>query len=222
MEGQAKGDYMSIPNTEKEREDDVKFAEILFPNILGAEVDPRDICIPAILNAVHNLPEKEQHLLRLRFRERKTIAWIANSMCVSSSTVRLRFDHILYKLRHPKISRNYLVSNLIRRINEAEADITDFKAVIHKMNAHIFQLEGQLQQTSPNEVRQVIRGAKVLKIEDMNLSAGAFNALKRSGYSTADSLCGLTIEQIAKIKNVGVKRSEEIYSKLATYFGYQP
>ena len=51
-------------------------------------------------------------------------------------------------------------------------------------------------------------------IKALNLSVRAYNCLMRAGITTIDRLCDTTQSELLKIRNMGLKSSEEILSKL--------
>ena len=59
--------------------------------------------------------------------------------------------------------------------------------------------------------------AKAMKmsIDDIDLSVGAYNALKRGGMNTVGDVCEKTYGELLRVRNLGRKSYEEIVQKLA-------
>ena len=53
------------------------------------------------------------------------------------------------------------------------------------------------------------------KIDELELSVRAYNALKRVGLNTIDDVCKLTNAELRGIKNLGKVSAEEVIAKLA-------
>lgn len=52
------------------------------------------------------------------------------------------------------------------------------------------------------------------KIEELNLSVRAYNAMKRAGFNTVEQVLQTTPHQLSHYRGIGEKVIEEVYSKI--------
>ncbi|MCL1807339.1 MAG: sigma-70 family RNA polymerase sigma factor [Oscillospiraceae bacterium] len=89
-----------------------EYAVVLYCQVFRVEDDGGDAYIQGIQDALGTLTEREQLMLKARFRYGKTYAQIGKSFGVSKSTARSILLKAMCKLRHPYRSRLMSVAKL--------------------------------------------------------------------------------------------------------------
>ena len=70
-----------------------------------------------------------------------------------------------------------------------------------------------------NYITQKQPDIKIIAIEELNLSARAYNGLKRAQINTLGELLDYSLDDLRKIKNFGQKSVQEVFDALETRYG---
>ena len=143
--------------------------------------------------ALSKLTEVEQEVLRFRFQERLTYAEIGKVRGKSDHSACGTENNAMRKLRQTSL-RGYIVFG---------------KEGFETMDC-VYPSPGTPSTKTEDPDPKVL----LLPFEELDLSIGAFNILRRAGYETVRDILYLTSEQIMKIKGFSRKRSAEIAAKL--------
>ena len=161
--------------------------------------------------------EEEKEILLLYFKEGMSQTKISVRYNTSRTTITNRINKILFKLRTLK--------NINQLLNFEE----DYKIYIERIKSLITQLNNP-QVTTVNQddlmTNDDVRDEKDDKIENMELSKRAYNALKRGGINTVTEIVDLlnTIDvdtkknKIYNTINIGPKVYNNILEALDLYF----
>ena len=138
--------------------------------------------------ALSSLAEREQEIIRMRYKEHLPLREIGIAIGVTTERIRSLSDKILRKLREPQ------------RLGYIKYGKCGYEALIaqreeEKRNAKV---DSQLQMT----------------LEELDLTVRSFNCLKVRGCDTVGDIAALTEDEIIKTKNLGKKSMIEIAEAL--------
>lgn len=109
----------------------------------------------------------------------------------------------MIKKNYPTLDRVYMEENSMKILKEFDlckecwAEFYDWMRNVHEEQKDV----------APEEESE--------KIDELELSVRAYDALKRSGLNTIDDVCRLTKAELCGIKNIGKVSAEEVIAKLA-------
>lgn len=138
---------------------------------------------------ISGLSEKEQRVIELRYKNRKTLKEVGDDLGVSRERIRQIEARMFRKLRSP--SRTKYLMYGINGVNER-----DEKLKQERLNSF---------EQMPNR-----------SVDDYNLSVRAFNCLHRKGLKTRDDVLKYIAENgsLLNIRCIGKITNQEIYDKL--------
>lgn len=173
------------------------FWEMLFCSLVGLRyLEPSDANVykfpfdedrvKGAETAFGTLEENEQNVIFLRFSEGKTLDDIANMQGLSRERIRMIEAHALRKLRHPL--RCEWFRNGYEAVSKRRTDRADAIKGLNECNKDALIKEG----------------AALILVDELELSAHAYNSLKRSGVNTvADIMDLFETGAIHKVRNLG-------------------
>lgn len=108
------------------------------------------------------------------------------------------------KKNYPTLDRVYSEENSVKILKEFDLCKDCWDAFYNWMREVPEEQEEKVAQEEDSE-----------KIDELELSVRAYNALKRSGLNTIDDVCKLTKEELCGIKNLGKVSVDEVIAHLA-------
>lgn len=163
---------------------------------------PYDI-IGSLEYVLCQLPEREGRVIHARFRDEKTLREIATSENLSRERIRQIKERAIKKLAHP-LRRDYLIYGVKGMENRAVQ-----QAVSQQLNTaikSILDIAVKLGNTLPDSLSSL----KFTKIDELDLSVRAYNCLYRAGKRTLEDVCALSLDELAKVRNLGKKAFDEV------------
>lgn len=149
------------------------------------------------------LPERDRRVIRTRFHDEKTFGEIAKSENLSPERIRQITTKAIKKLAHP-IRRDYLIYGVKGMENRAVQ-----RAVSQQLNSAIkiiLDISERLGVALPDSLSSL----NLMKVDELNLSVRAYNCLYRAGKRTLADVCALTLDELAKVRNLGKNSFDEI------------
>lgn len=131
-----------------------------------------------------SLSERDQKIVFLRYRERKTLREIAEQLGVTPERIRSLENKAIMRIRHPRC-----LGYIIYGKKGYEKLIEERKKARERENKQCI-----LQMT----------------LEELDLSVRSFNCLKKKNYNTINDIASLSEDEIASIRNLGSHSIVEI------------
>ena len=166
---------------------------------------PYDI-IGSLEYVLWQFPERDRRIIHARFRDKKTYVDIAKSEKLSTERVRQITARAIKKLAHP-LRCDYLIYGVKGMENKAVQQ--EVNKQLYTAIKSITDIAEKLGNPVPDDVISVI-SPKFTKIDELNLSVRAYNCLKRSSLCTLEDVCALSLDELAKIRNLGKKAFDEV------------
>lgn len=149
--------------------------------------DVSDDILAGLEFAISSLSEREQTILKMRYREHKTYKEIGDALGVTCECIRAHDNKILLRLREPK------------RLGYIKYGKLEYEALVAKRES---------------EEKARTPGCYDMIIETLDLSVRSFNCLKKRGCDTVGDVAKLSEEEIIKTKNLGKRSMIEIAKTL--------
>lgn len=155
------------------------------------------------------LTEREETVLRWRYKERLTLEKTGKQVGVTKERIRQIQAKALRKLRHPSRAKQYCIvpwdehHELLEKHQQLIRDYALLERAYEEIANH------KNINCSVEEVAE--QAAKmVLTLEDLELSARSYNCLKRKGINTLRDLTEISEAELMKIRNLGRKSFLEV------------
>ena len=145
-----------------------------------------------------------------RNAEKKTLCEVAKELNVTRERIRQIEAKALRKLGYPR-NRSCVMAISVKQHQD-------------EIREKDLQVEKELRQYSEEEMKKNGVLPKVIEeipIEELELSVRAYNCLKRAGINTIGQLQELSEEKLLRVRNLGLKSTAEIQSKLKEYMEEQ-
>jgi DNA-directed RNA polymerase alpha subunit len=195
---------------------DVEYAIKIVKAVCG-ENDINDIYIGGVFEVINSLPnERDKIILRKRFAENKTLREIASDLGLSSAeSIRQIINRLLKHLRHPIRSWRMRVSAYVKRINDLEKENDE----CYKRIEYLVECINDINDINAKKITKddVAEESLIINksIDEIDLSAGPRNCLKRANYYDTKSIAAVTsMEDLYRIRNLGRKGLKEIINKM--------
>lgn len=150
------------------------------------------------------LPEREGRVIHARFRDEKTLGEIATSENLSRERIRQIKEKAIKKLAHP-LRRDYLIYGVKGMENRAVQQAVSQQ--LYTATKSILDIAEKLGNPLPDGLSS---HNYATKIDELNLSVRAYNCLKRAELYTLEDVCALSLDELAKIRNLGKKAFDEV------------
>lgn len=159
-----------------------------------------------LIETVAELTDREQEILKYRFKEGLTLKVTGERIGVSMERIRQVEAKALRKLRHPARVRQYTMVPM--------AEFLEEKAKCQEYAKENIRLRDRLAEFErAEETQKALEPKEEVGIEELNLSVRAYNCLKRQCRTLSD--CEkLTRAKLRMIRNLGKHSEEEIVAKL--------
>lgn len=192
--------------------------EKFLADLFGQDTNPLPDFDEAYKYLMENvLPERDAEIIRLKYEEEYSLREISQICNLSPERIRQIIAKTMRRLRHPHNSKYFLYGmKLSREEEEINAMIEAKKQVLKerrlqysKMIEDIEDLDNRLKEMG---YMDNIQPTDTMMLSELNLSVRAFNCLKRSGFVIVRDLVDLSTEELAHIRNLGRKSTDEIIS----------
>lgn len=168
------------------------------------------VYVPALMEAISDLTDREQKVLELRFIHDMTYGQCGHRFNVTRERIRQIEAKALRKLRHPRFAKHYLLDTLNKAF-EIDAE----RARLERENMMLREKLEKHESIPKPKVEP-----KKIDIAYMELSVRSYNCLKRAGFNFVDDLDGKTVSDLKKVRNLGMKSLREVVEK-AREFGIE-
>lgn len=181
-------------------------------HVLKDEKLAGNISVVGFFKALETLAPKEQHVLALRIRDKRTLDEVGTQYDRTRERVRQIQAKAERKLRHPSRQRMYLC------VPENEYQIKCKE--LEQLRKDYDILTDKLEQYEKNRQPETLTAAEYLlerekPIEDLNLTVRSYNALKRAGKNTVGDVMNCSFTDLRGIRNLGKASIENICAALA-------
>ena len=168
------------------------------------------VYVPALEEAITQLTDREQKVLELRFVHGMTYEQCGYRFNVTRERIRQIEAKAIRKMRNPRFRKNYLLDTLNKAF-EIDAE----RARLERENMMLREKLEKYESIPKPKVEP-----KKISIDDMELSVRSYNCLKRAGFNFVDDLDGKTVEDLKRVRNLGMKSLREVVEK-AKQFGVE-
>lgn len=170
----------------------------------GDDSDIYSIYIPALLESMKSLTDREQKILEMRFRHYMTLEQCGKVYGVTHDRIRQIEAKAIRKLRHPSHYKHWKMDVM----NTAWEIAKERDA----LKLEVLRLSKLVPDVPTIPVDDVLYTS--VPIDNMELSVRAYNCLKRAGFDTVEDLRGVTVDRLMRVRNLGRKSMEEVIAKL--------
>lgn len=176
---------------------------------LFGEEETYRVYIPGVLDEISKLSQRQAEIIRLRYKEKKTLKECGILFGVGQERIRQLQNSSLRQLRNPNVSKYFFV------VPKAEYD-----TLYEKYNRLLEEYASikQISESSLSEkldtksIKEIADAVDLLQspISELGLSNRSYNALKRSGKNTIKDVIDMTFGDLYRIRNMGEKSAEEV------------
>ncbi len=182
----------------------------LIRDVMEDDACPVDIDPFAVIDVLHDLTEREQKVVFMRYIDMMTLEDAGKILGVTRDRVRQIEARALRKLRHPaRQNRIHTVS--MAKYKELQAQLDKLQM---QYDYDCAQIDGA---ESDGRHETLTRPTPTIGIENLELSVRSYNCLKRAGICTLGDLAGCSLERLMKVRNLGRKSAEEVLAKCNEY-----
>ena len=174
------------------------------------DAESQEVYIKGVAEVLEKLSEREQMIMWSRYSQNKTLEEVAKELNVTRERIRQIEAKALRKLGHPR-NRSCVMAISVKQHQD-------------EIREKALQVEKELRQYYEEEMKKNGALPKVIAetpIEELDLSVRAYNCLKRARINTVSQLQEMTKEKLLRVRNLGLKSTEEIQSKLKEYMEEQ-
>ena len=181
-----------------------------------------------------NLSYREKAVVKMRYEDGKTLEEIGKEFNVTRERIRQVEAQALKRLSHPSNIKDVacvsfsdymeMQKALTKEINELRHQYMTLRGYTDSLEMAIAKEIPSLTRilrTLPESHKSSSNPLPDLLLEDMGLSARAFNCLKRAGYTTASEVAEQDLSEMITIRNLGASSMQEVSDKLKE-FGFDP
>lgn len=180
-------------------------------NVADAVVGDKipNVYLQGIRLAISTLTEREETVIRLRFKDKLTLENVGKQIGTTRERARQIEAKALRKMRHPDRQRMMLAVP-VAEVDEVRTKYTALKEQ-HELLIKAFELiSGKA--TTPESVEKIAEAAVWMQtnIENMDFSVRTYNCLRRAGKDTLKDLVEMTEEELRGVRNLGRKSVDEV------------
>ena len=172
------------------------------------------VYIPALIEAMNDLTDREQKVLELRYKHYLTLEQCGYHFNVTRERIRQVEAKALRKLRSPYRSKHWILDTM-GKAREAQEKLSQLELENIRLKNYI---ESHLTNSKiPWDNERKEDSVSDISIDNLELSVRSFNCLKRAGIDTLGDLSEYTLEKLLKVRNLGRKSMEEVITKAKEY-----
>ena len=180
-------------------------------NVADAVVGDKipNVYLQGIRLAISTLTEREETVIRLRFKDELTLENVGKQIGTTRERARQIEAKALRKMRHPDRQRMMLAVP-VAEVDEVRTKYTALKEQYELLVKAFELISGKA--TTPESVEKIAEAAVWMQtsIENMDFSVRTYNCLRRAGKDTLKDLVEMTEEELRGIRNLGRKSVDEV------------
>ena len=193
-----------LPSWERKSEEQIK----------EAKQKVYSVYIPGLIEAMSDLTDREQKVLKLRYKHYLTLEQCGYHFNVTRERIRQVEAKALRKLRNPHVSKHWVLDTM-DKAREAQEKLSRLELENIRLKNFIESHLTDVKIPCDNERKE--DSVSDISIDDLELSVRSFNCLRRAGINTIGDLDGFTVERFMKIRNLGRKSMGEVITRLKEY-----
>lgn len=169
-----------------------------------------EIYVPALMESLKSLTEREQKILEMRFRHFMTLEETGKEFNVTRDRIRQIEAKAIRKLRHPRHWKSWKLDTMGKYI-EAEKEASGLALENINLKRKLERLGA-----TPEQIKEPEREPELadVSIEELELSVRSYNCLKRADINTLKDLTKKTYDEMIRVRNLGRKSLEEVMKKM--------
>lgn len=167
------------------------------------------VYLPALIQSLDKLPDRERLILVMRFKHGMTLEQCGRKYNVTRNRILQLQNRALRRLRHPSTWKSWCYDTM-----EKAYAYGDEASALRLEN---IRLRNAIKSELPQPKKEQIPNLDDVWIDDLDLSVRSFNCLKRAGINKVSDLVGKTYEDMTRVRNLGRKNIEEIACKVREY-----
>ena len=178
-------------------------------DILGSNEEALKIYIPGMESAMETLGEREQNIIRRRYKNRMTLKDIGKIHNIGGERVRQLETMAIRKLRHA-VRRSMIMG--VPKIELDRASDQYYK-LLNKYESILAGAETYNKEINKGKIHEVMNTS----ITDLGLSTRSRRGLMRAGKRTLGDIVEMKERELEYTRNLGTKSINEIKEKLKEY-----
>lgn len=166
---------------------------------------------------IGTLTERQQDCIKRYYDGEESLEDIGRANGVTRERIRQIIAKSLRMLRHPSrkryITHGFDIASGALRKQAEDRHREHIEWLEAEYTAKIAELQQKISNAdSITDYKQATEFVKSMDtpIHELDLSVRSFNCLARAGIDTLGKICGLSYDELAKVRNVGRKSVEEI------------
>ena len=195
-----------------------------YPYNLAAAIfgEPCEVYTPNLIKALDDnwFTDRERKIIELRYKSGLTLEETGKKFGVTRERIREIEHRALRKLRHPRLSKHYHLDTLERyydAVNELSNVRLENIQLHNKLDSLTELANRNITPEELDEIEKERERKKSAMIDEMELSVRSWNCLCRANIRYVKDLEGMTIEKLAKVRNLGRKSMNEVIAKAAEW-----
>lgn len=175
--------------------------------------------IPNLQDVLEKLTDREQGILKFRFREGMTLEQCAKSYGVTRERIRQIESKAIRKLQHPQhkcILTSVSLAESRKQHKELDekwrALYAENQALSKEYQKVITTLESLVTKIKTPEA--VVESLNDVPLDDLEFSIRTYNCLRRAGKNTLKDITEMTEDELTKVRNLGAKSIREVKDTL--------
>lgn len=164
-----------------------------------------------LIKMLDTITEREKDIVIARFKDKRTLQEIGKSLGLTRERIRQIEVKALRKLKHP--TRVWHLKTItIEEHNKALENIMRLEAENHRITNKYNKLVEDVKtgKAISKLTKEEVTNIYNMPIEELGLSVRAYNCLWRVGIRDLGNLLELRLEELMRIRNLGVKTADEI------------
>jgi len=193
--------------------DEERNAEIIKKN----QLTTAKLYVPGFLEAIEELTDREQKVLRLRYEEGMTYEQTGKEFDVTRERIRQVEAKAMRKLRSPFLAKKYILvdAQTTQNLRKENEDLMLQVICLRDKLKKIYDAVGVNPDEAEKKAKETVKPEPehLPSIDEMELSVRSYNCLKRAGINTIDQLKGKTEADLRHVRNLGRKSIIEVITK---------
>lgn len=180
------------------------------------EDEIQSVYLQGIRFAISTLTEREEDVIKLRFKEGLTLRETGQKQNVTQERVRQIEAKAIRKLRHPT-RKKLMIAAPLSELYELQEKY-NLLSREHELLVKAMELiQGKV--TTPQSIEKMANAAVWMQteLEDLDLSVRTYNCLKRANKNTLRDLVEMRPGDLQKVRNLGRKSFDEVVNTLKRY-----
>lgn len=180
------------------------------------EDEIQSVYLQGIRFAISTLTEREEDVIKLRFKEGLTLRETGQKQNVTQERVRQIEAKAIRKLRHPT-RKKLMIAVTLSELYELQEKY-NLLSQEHELLVKAMELiQGKV--TTPQSIEKMANAAVWMQteLEDLDFSNRTYNCLKRANKNTLRDLVEMRPGDLQNVRNLGRKSFDEVVNTLKRY-----